>query len=411
MAGLVVVKVASGHDHALYLTRGGEVYAAGGNAYGQLGLGSSANQSAAVVVRFSGAEDGVGASFIAAGRFFSLFLLSDGTCMSAGYNHVGQLGNGRTWGVDPSLSPTACMYGYEVADISAGLEHSLFLTTDKRAFAAGSNMFGQLGNGEVTTQPNSLATEISVLLSAPPPPPSPPPPPNPPSLGLHLFLLIPLKLFRQALTLSMDASHFSLTASHLIATPTLPGPPSLPTAQPATLAPVTRSPASAASTSPTSRSNLTFSPTSTPTVAPTSREYPVQISAGGRHSMVLMSDGSVYTFGDNANWQLGDLSTINRPTITPVVPDLTIAKVFAGYAHSFFLTQASRARGVNISLRRQEGLGGRAERLRKRSDGLVGRRIPVQILVGGRRRGGSGAQGWTGLATRDGEWMGGGSAG
>ncbi|KAK3279684.1 hypothetical protein CYMTET_12443 [Cymbomonas tetramitiformis] len=410
MAGLVVVKVASGHDHALYLTRGGEVYAAGGNAYGQLGLGSSANQSAAVVVRFSGAEDGVGASFIAAGRFFSLFLLSDGTCMSAGYNHVGQLGNGRTWGVDPSLSPTACMYGYEVADISAGLEHSLFLTTDKRAFAAGSNMFGQLGNGEVTTQPNSLATEISVLLSAPPPPPSPPPPPNPPSPRLHLspppHCPGRLHLHHRRPSLSPappsspppptpTAAHvrpsalpstIAATTSKPAAAPFPPSPPpapcppppysppppgfasspsppwywfspppqppppqfstpspppstALPTAQPATLAPVTRSPASAASTSPTSRSNLTFSPTSTPTVAPTSREYPVQISAGGRHSMVLMSDGSVYTFGDNANWQLGDLSTINRPTITPVVPDLTIAKVFAGYAHSFFLTQ------------------------------------------------------------------------
>ncbi len=77
---------------------------------------------------------------------------------------------------------------------------------------------------------------------------------------------------------------------------------------------------------------------------PTDFTY-VQVSAGGRHSLALGSDGNAYAWGSNAQGQLGDGTTTNRTTPVMVkqpdrktYPDLTAdftyVQVSAGEFHS-----------------------------------------------------------------------------
>ena len=77
---------------------------------------------------------------------------------------------------------------------------------------------------------------------------------------------------------------------------------------------------------------------------PTDFTY-VQVSAGGRHSLALGSDGNAYAWGSNAQGQLGDGTTTNRTTPVMVkqpdrktYPDLTAdftyLQVSAGEFHS-----------------------------------------------------------------------------
>eukprot|EP00505_MAST-04D_sp_SCG-Rhode-Island_P004167 Stramenopile-MAST_4_protein_4167 len=70
-----------------------------------------------------------------------------------------------------------------------------------------------------------------------------------------------------------------------------------------------------------------------------------QISAGGSHSLLLTSFGTVFAFGKNSNGQCGDGTVKDRlgPTVVRFEkvadqPDVTIIQAIAGHSHSLFLT-------------------------------------------------------------------------
>lgn len=72
-----------------------------------------------------------------------------------------------------------------------------------------------------------------------------------------------------------------------------------------------------------------------------------QASSGGRFSLVLASDGQLYSWGDNELGQLGDGSTVRRPA--PVAVDMigvlagkTITAISAGGSHVAVLTSEGR---------------------------------------------------------------------
>ena len=55
----------------------------------------------------------------------------------------------------------------------------------------------------------------------------------------------------------------------------------------------------------------------------------VAISAGGRHSMILMADSSVWATGDNEYGQLGDGTTVGKTRFVKVMPS------GQSYAHTY----------------------------------------------------------------------------
>ncbi len=85
--------VAAGYYHTVALKRDGTLWAWGDNYYGQLGDGTTANQSSPVQV-------GVATNWqaVAAGSYHTVALKRDGTLWAWGNNSYGQLGDGTTVG-------------------------------------------------------------------------------------------------------------------------------------------------------------------------------------------------------------------------------------------------------------------------------------------------------------------------
>ena len=87
-----IIAVAAGKQHSLALKSDGTVWAWGDNSYGQLGIGST-SVPATPVVQVSGLPFIIA---IAVGSYHNLALDSSGSVWTWGYNGTGQLGNGST---------------------------------------------------------------------------------------------------------------------------------------------------------------------------------------------------------------------------------------------------------------------------------------------------------------------------
>jgi alpha-tubulin suppressor-like RCC1 family protein len=133
-----VVAIAAGGYHSLALTTNGNVYAWGLSNYGQVGNGSTWRSYVPVLVLTN-------ASAIFAGSFNSFAIKNDGTVWAWGYNGYGQLGDG-TYGC-PIVPKEITSLSYVTSKIASGNFHTLVLKTDGSVWAMGNNDYGQLGIG------------------------------------------------------------------------------------------------------------------------------------------------------------------------------------------------------------------------------------------------------------------------
>jgi alpha-tubulin suppressor-like RCC1 family protein len=138
-SGSIVVELAVGGSHAIVLLQGGDVYAWGRNTVGQLGTSDTLARFTPVKVTLPRP-----AISVAAGRDHSLAALDDGTVYAWGLDSSGQLGNGgRTFQWTPAL--VGNLSGVQA--VAAGNDHSLALRADGSVVAWGANAAGQLGVG------------------------------------------------------------------------------------------------------------------------------------------------------------------------------------------------------------------------------------------------------------------------
>jgi alpha-tubulin suppressor-like RCC1 family protein len=91
---------------------------------------------------------------VSAGDFHSCGVTSDNRAFCWGQNHAGQLGDG-TSGNDST--PVAVAGGLRFLQVSAGVSYTCGVTTDNRAYCWGENAFGKLGNGTTTASPKPVA--------------------------------------------------------------------------------------------------------------------------------------------------------------------------------------------------------------------------------------------------------------
>lgn len=153
--------VAAGTTHSLGIKADGSLWAWGSNLYGQLGQPLVNGQLATnklAPVRVGSGNDWVA---VAAGEFASFALKGDGTLWSWGANFSGVLGDGTT---DDRPLPVQVLAaplsnGRYVA-VAAGGEHALALQADGTLWAWGANVSGQLGTGTTGTLPNSTPVMI-----------------------------------------------------------------------------------------------------------------------------------------------------------------------------------------------------------------------------------------------------------
>jgi alpha-tubulin suppressor-like RCC1 family protein len=144
-----ITAVAAGSSHTVVLANNGTVWAWGKNSNGQLGDGTVIDRPAPV--RVSGLT---GVTAIAAGANHTIALKSDNTVWAWGSNSNGQLGDGTI--VDKATPVQVAGLNNIIAAVAAGETHSLALINinpqrnDGTVWAWGHNDKGQLGDGSLT---------------------------------------------------------------------------------------------------------------------------------------------------------------------------------------------------------------------------------------------------------------------
>ncbi|MEU8543495.1 Ig-like domain repeat protein [Streptomyces sp. NPDC048717] len=287
-AGAKATAISAGTNHSLAVTSDGHVYAWGWNDSGQLGIGTADNDPHPTPAEVH-LPAGVQATAIAAGRYHSLAVTSDGRVFAWGYNYWGQLGNGTT-GVEPNPTPveTDLPAGIEATAVAAGDSHSLALTSDGRVLGWGADYNGQLGDGMYNFFPNP--TPIETLLPA----------------GTRVTAIDAATSGNHSLAVTSDGHALGWGAD--------------------------------------ASGQLGIGTTAASRPTPIEPDLPAgarvtAVAAGAHHSMWLTSTGAVYTSGDNSSGQLGDGTTTNRTTPVPVdLPAGTRAgAISAGAWHSLAL--------------------------------------------------------------------------
>ena len=153
----VVTGIAEGGYHSCALTTGGGVVCWGRNVKGQLGEGTTTNRLTPTAV--SGLESGVTA--VAAGQNHTCALTTAGGVVCWGDNYYGQLGDGTT---TQRLTPTPVSgLTSGVTAVAAGGTHTCALTSGGGVVCWGQNWNGQLGDG--TTTNRATPASVSDLAS------------------------------------------------------------------------------------------------------------------------------------------------------------------------------------------------------------------------------------------------------
>ncbi len=275
-AGVTPVAVAAGGYHSLAIGSDGNLYAWGQNGYGQLGDGTTTERNTAVQVSLPG---GVHATAIAAGLLYSLALGSNGKVYAWGDNSFAELGDGSS--ANSSTPVAVSLPGtLTIKSIAAGQYHALALATSGALYAWGYNNDGQLGDGTKTTP----ATPVAVAM-----------PSGAVSAGIAAGGYHSLAYTTTGAVYSWGYNAYGQLGDGGTA--------------------LKKNPVS-----------VTMPPGVTAT----------RVAAGLYHSMVLGSDGNVYTFGYNGNGELGVNTDVNSSTpvksLMPVSPTAISAGLYDSYA-------------------------------------------------------------------------------
>lgn len=155
--GCSAVAVACGggneEHHTCILTSDGGLLTFGSGASGQLGQGGTHSIPLPIPVPDLA---GTRIAAVACGSAHTLVVTSEGSLLSFGWGHFGQLGIGSTAN-STSPVPVTSLDGQRVVRISCGSAHSVACTDHGKVFSWGWGVNGQLGHGD----------DASLLLPAP----------------------------------------------------------------------------------------------------------------------------------------------------------------------------------------------------------------------------------------------------
>ncbi len=233
------------------------------------------------------------AQTVAAGASHTVVVKPDGTVWTWGANASGQLGDGTLIG---KTTPTSVDSLSGVTAVAAGANHTLALKSDGTVWAWGANANGQLGDGTTTdrSSPVLVAGLVTVTAIA--------------AGGRHSFAI------------KADGSVWAWGANE----------------------------SGQLGDGGTSQWTVPIPITA---LAPVLTLTVIALDGGDAHSVAVKNDGTVWTWGANANGQLGDGTTTPRSTPGQVAGLATATAVAAGSSHTLArLSDGSlRAWGANAS--------------------------------------------------------------
>jgi alpha-tubulin suppressor-like RCC1 family protein len=289
--------VSAGNNFSLILLNNEKVKAFGSNSFGQLGNGST-DLSSNIPVDVSGVTKPV--KGVSAGENHSIILIQDGTVKSFGSNSFGQLGNGSS---DLSSNVPVNVSGINNAiAVEAGKNgsHSLVLLNNRTVKSFGSNSSGQLGNGS-----SDLSSNIPVDVS-----------------GIN-----------NAIAISAGSSHSLILLSNGTVK-------------------------SFGSNSSGQLGNGSSDLSSNIPVDVSGINNAIAISAGSTHSLILLSNGMVKSFGSNSSGQLGNGSTDLSSNVPVDVSGINNAiAIAAGLEHSLILLSNGMVKSFGSNSSGQLGNG------------------------------------------------------
>ena len=146
--------IAGGDDHTIAIKTDGSLWTWGWNYYGQLGVDDRTNRSTPVTTLLGGNNW----KSIAGGRFHTIAIKTDGTLWTWGRNQVGQLGVNDT--TNRSTPVTTLLGGNNWKSIAGGGDHTIAIKTDGSLWTWGWNFYGELGVNDTTTR----STPVTTLL-------------------------------------------------------------------------------------------------------------------------------------------------------------------------------------------------------------------------------------------------------
>ncbi len=209
---------------------------------------------------------------VSAGGWHSMIVKTDGTLWAVGDNSQGQLGDGTT---NNKSVPVKVMTG--VAQVSAGEYHTMIVKTDGTLWAVGTNRYGELGDG---------------------------------TSGSGTYKLTPVQVMTHVARVSAGGEHSMIVKKD------------------GTLWAVGRNREGQLGDGTSGSGTYKSAPVLVMTNV-------AQVSAGGKHSMIVKKDGTLWAVGRNREGQLGDGTTTDKPDPVKVMTD--VARVSSGYNHTMIL--------------------------------------------------------------------------
>ena len=146
LSGHIITQVAAGRWNTVVLTSDGAVFTFGSNDNGLTGHGTSeGNQTTPMIVR--GCLEGKRVVYIATNKDHSACIDEDGELYTWGKGQCGRLGHGDKSDVSsPRL--VEGLTGKKCSAVACGEYHTLVLVENGRVYSFGLNSWGQLGHGD-----------------------------------------------------------------------------------------------------------------------------------------------------------------------------------------------------------------------------------------------------------------------
>ncbi|MBI4700605.1 MAG: hypothetical protein HY744_05490 [Deltaproteobacteria bacterium] len=153
--GTSALAVAAGGYHTCAVKAGGTLWCWGNNEYGQLGDGTTQDETSPVQVSVLGTS----ALAVAGGQAHTCAVKAGGTLWCWGRNANGQLGDGTTQ--DKTSPVQVPALGTSALAVAAGNDHTCAVKAGGTLWCWGNNEYGQLGDG--TTQKKLSPVQVTAL--------------------------------------------------------------------------------------------------------------------------------------------------------------------------------------------------------------------------------------------------------
>jgi len=370
--GKTPVSISCGTQHTIILMSDRTIYGTGNNKYGQLGISNTTNQTSLIQMSI---PSGKTPSAIACGYFHTVVLMTDYTIYATGYNYDGELGDSTT--IDKTtltLMPNTTQQS-PVA-IACGAYHTMILMSTGNIYGTGYNVYGQLGDDttvnkySMTIMPNSTG-QIPTSISC--------------GANHTIVFMANTSIYGTGVNGAGQLGLNNTTTKKTLTAMTIPSgktPSSISCGGNHTIVKMTDGTIYGTGRNTNGQlGNGTTTNQLTLTSISTNGKIPSSISCGNSHTIVTMTDGSIYGSGYNYDGQLGDGTIIDKSTFTQLINNTakTPLIVTCGANHTMICMTDYSIYGTGYNNSGQLGLGFSTDKTYFTSIPNINGKTPVAI--------------------------------